>query len=116
MTVLELAMCYSYLYTEFIYCESGNGLGLGTRTICIGCFQYLQALFVILSLGFYVQPDVTFLIEQPESQLVLIGSSFSLSCGVELRGLSNEEGGLNVPVVHWLFNHTTITDVCPISQ
>ena len=61
--------------------------------------------------GFYVQPDVLFLSEQPVSRQVARGSNFSLSCGVQLRGLSEEEGGLYVPVVWWSFNNTRTSEV-----
>ena len=48
------------------------------------------------------------------SQQVVAGSNFSLSCGVQLRGLPEEEGGLSVPVVWWSFNNTRISDVCRV--
>ena len=59
-----------------------------------------------------MQPEVLFLSEHPENQQVVLGSTLSLSCGVRLRGLSEEEGGLTVPTVGWSFNNTSrISDV-----
>ena len=64
------------------------------------------------STGFYIQPDVLFFSEQPSSQKVVANSDFSLSCSVQLRGLIQEEGGLNVPVVQWRFNNIyNVSDV-----
>ena len=77
--------------------------------VCV-CVITLSSFLLI---GFYVQPDVLFLSEHPLSQLVFEGADFSLNCAVQLRGLTENEGGLNVPVVWWSFNNTRISsDVC----
>ena len=61
--------------------------------------------------GYYIQPDILFLTEHPESQYVVVNSSLTLNCGVQLRGLDLTEGGLNVPIVWWTFNNTRIFSV-----
>ena len=58
-----------------------------------------------------MQPDVLYLSEHPLSQQLVERSNLSLSCGVQLRGLSDEEGGLNVPVIWWSLNHTRLSHV-----
>lgn len=41
----------------------------------------------------------------------MANSDLSLSCAVQLRSISDEEGGLTVPVVKWRVNGTSISEV-----
>jgi hypothetical protein len=63
--------------------------------------------------GFYIQPDVLFLSQHPESQYVVADSDLSLSCAVQLRGLRPEDGNLTVPIVRWTVNNTNVSNVFP---
>jgi hypothetical protein len=97
--VLIIPLFRAVLYSEY---TGGNA---NTRHL----YRKFRKVFSLMfHAGFYVQPDVLFLSRQPVSQQVARGSSFSLSCGVQLRGLSEEEGGLYVPVVWWSFNNTRV--------
>ena len=68
----------------------------------------------LLHTGFYVQPDVLFFSEHPSSQLLVANSDLYLSCAVQLRSISDEEGGLTAPVVEWRVNGTSVLEVCPL--
>ena len=83
-------------YIFFFPCSTSSNTVLYTAVPCI---------------GFYIQPDVLYLSEHPESQYVVANSDISLSCSVQLQGLRREEGGLHVPIVQWTVNNTNVSNV-----